>query len=64
MPSQNVTLRAEFTYRHASVPYFAGHGGVTPPGGNQGAPGSTVMGRAPDLVRSEPRVALALMVKM
>ena len=24
MPSQYVTFRAEFTYRHASVPYFAG----------------------------------------
>ena len=40
MPSQYVTFRAEFTYRHASVPYFAGPGGVTPPGGNTGAPGS------------------------
>ena len=64
MPSQNVTFRAEFTYRHASVPYFAGKGGVTPPGGNQGAPGSTVMGWAPDLVRSEPRFTLALEVKL
>jgi hypothetical protein len=64
MPSQNVTLRVEFTYRRASVPYFAGQGGVTPSGGNQGAPGSMVPGFAPDLVHSEPRFTLALEVKM
>ncbi len=40
MPSQFVTFRSEFNYRAANVPYFAGAGGVTPPGGNTGAPGS------------------------
>jgi hypothetical protein len=70
MPSQFVTFRGEFTYRHASVPYFAGPGGVTPPGGNQGAPGSQITDAAgtvtwtPDLVRSEPRVSIALLVKL
>ncbi|MFT3699972.1 MAG: outer membrane beta-barrel protein [Kofleriaceae bacterium] len=64
MPSQYITLRAEFTYRHASVPYFSGADGITPPGGNQGAPGSVVDGWSPDLVRSEPRGSLALMVKL
>jgi len=64
MPSQFVTFRGEFTYRHASVPYFAGPGGVTPPGGNQGMPGAQVADWSPDLVRSEPRVALAVLVKM
>jgi hypothetical protein len=70
MPSQFVTLRAEFTYRHASVPYFSGPGGITPPGGspgtfaNQGDPGSAVAGWSPDLVKSEPRMTLALEVKM
>ena len=70
MPSQFVTLRAEFTYRRASVPYFSGAGGITPPGGNVGAPGSQVsdaMGTAtwhPDLARDEPRLTLALMVKL
>jgi len=70
MPSQNITFRSEFTYRHASVPYFAGGGGVTPPGGNQGAPGSQITDAAgnvtwsPDLVQAEPRVSLALLVKM
>ena len=70
MPSQFVTFRGEFVYRHASVPYFAGPGGVTPPGGNQGAPGSQVTDAAgnvtwsPDLVQSEPRVSLSVLVKM
>ena len=63
MPSQFVTFRAEFCHRHASVPYFSGAGGVTPPGGNQGAPGSIVAGWAPDLVPSESRVTFALLVK-
>jgi hypothetical protein len=64
MPSQFFTLRAELVYRHANVPYFAGAGGVTPPGGNQGAAGSQVASWAPDLVKDEPRMTLALLVKM
>ncbi len=34
MPSQFVTFRFEFDHRAANVPYFAGPGGITPPGGN------------------------------
>jgi hypothetical protein len=64
MPQPFVTFRAEFNHRAADVPYFAGRGGVTPPGGNQGAPGSIVPGWTPDLVRSEDRVTLALLIKM
>ena len=32
MPSQYVTFRWEYDYRHASVPYWSGPGGITPPG--------------------------------
>ena len=64
MPSQFVTFRGEFSHRHASVPYFSGEGGVTPPGGNAGVPGSFVAGWAPDLRSSENRVTFALLVKM
>ena len=32
MPSQYITFRWEYDYRHASVPYWSGPGGVTPPG--------------------------------
>ncbi len=38
MPTQFVTWRAEFTERGTNVPYWAGPGGMTPPGGNNGAP--------------------------
>ncbi len=34
MPSQFITFRFETGYRYASVPYFSGRGGITPPGGN------------------------------
>ena len=63
LPTQFVTFRGEYNHRHASVPYFTGPGGVTPPGGNQGAPGSFVEGWAPDLRPSENRVTFALLVK-
>jgi hypothetical protein len=32
MPKQWITFRWEADYRHANVPYWTGHGGVTPPG--------------------------------
>jgi hypothetical protein len=31
MPRQWLTFRTEYDFRHASVPYWSGHGGVTPP---------------------------------
>ncbi len=64
MPDQFVTFRVEFDHRHASVPYFAGPGGVTPPNGNVGAPGSSVPGWAPDLRRTEDRIDCAILVKL
>jgi len=39
MPRQYITWWTELGYRHANVPYFTGRGGITPPGGNNGAPG-------------------------
>lgn len=63
MPSQFATFRAEVSHRAANVPYFAGPGGVTPPGGNVAPTGSLVSGWTPDLVTSETRVTLALLVK-
>jgi hypothetical protein len=38
MPSQWVTWHVEFTQRGTNVPTFAGPGGMTPPGGNNGSP--------------------------
>ncbi len=74
MPTQNITFRAEYVHRWASVPYFAGHGGVTPPvpdangnptniHSNQGAPGSMVPGDwKPDLVQAEDRVTFNMLI--
>ena len=38
MPSQWVTWKVEFTQRGSQTPVFAGPGGMTPPGGNNGLP--------------------------
>ena len=38
MPKQYITWWLEAGYRHSDVPYFSGRGGITPPGGNNGAP--------------------------
>jgi hypothetical protein len=64
MPVQFITFRIELNHRHANVPYFSGQGGVTPPGGNTGAPGSTVDGWRPDLQQSETRMTGAILVKL
>ena len=63
MPSQYITFRWEFDHRASNVPYFSGSGGITPPGGNTGAPGSTVPGWSPDLMKDENRFDLAILVK-
>jgi hypothetical protein len=64
MPSQFTTFRFEFNHRAANVPYFSGAGGVTPPGGNTGSPGSLVSGFTPDLRKIENRLTFAILVKM
>jgi hypothetical protein len=38
MPSQFITFTIEEGYRYSDVPYWTGHRGITPPGGNNGAP--------------------------
>jgi hypothetical protein len=38
MPKQYITWWFEGGYRHSNVPYWSGRGGITPPGGNTGAP--------------------------
>lgn len=73
MPSQYITWRWEYNYRGASVPYFSGPGGVTPPPGSCstpvignnicGSPGALVPGWAPDLRKIENRLNMAILVK-
>lgn len=64
MPTENAMFRAEFNHRAANVPYFAGSGGVTPPGGNTGKPSEVVPGWQPDLRKTEDRFTLALLIKI
>jgi hypothetical protein len=78
MPSQYITFRWEFDHRAANVPYWTGPGGITPPGGNNGSPGSLVcmdgsvapaggcgsLGLwTPDLKKIENRFDLSILVK-
>ncbi len=76
MPRDWVTWWTEVTYRHSSVPYWVGAGGITPPGGNNGSPASCVGGGnnsltgqclpgdwAPDLKTSEVVWGAGVMVK-
>jgi hypothetical protein len=67
MPSQYITFRWEFNHRHANVPYWSGPGGITPPGGNNGNPGSQVVVNGttwfPDLRKTEDRATMAILVK-
>jgi hypothetical protein len=76
MPSQYITFRWEFNHRHSNVPYWNGPGGMTPPGGNNGNPGTLVCLSGfttcngsptntwyPDLRFTEDRVTMAILVK-
>jgi len=61
MPNDYLTFRLEVVHRHASVPYFAGHGGVTSPDGYNTTPVPSDF--VPDLVPSETRFIGALLVR-
>ena len=76
MPNDWITWWTEATFRHSSVPYWSGPGGITPPGGNNGSPASCVGGPAdptngncvtgewfPDLTTREVVLGAGLMVK-
>jgi hypothetical protein len=64
MPQDEVTFRFEGGYRRTNTPYWSGPGGVTPPGGNTGTPGTAVPGWSPDLATGEKRIMFAIMVKL
>ncbi len=61
MPVEQVTYDLEFNHRQASVPYFAGHGGVTSPDGYITT--ATPSGWRPDLSKNDTRVIFALLVR-
>jgi hypothetical protein len=62
MPNQSVEFRLEFVHREASVPYFAGAGGVTSPTGYSWTP--LPAGWRPDLVKTESRVLFCALFRM
>jgi hypothetical protein len=73
MPTENITFRAEFVHRNASVPYFNGRGGVTGPdgyksGGLANPDGviytSVPSGWTPDLSTQESRLIFALIFRI
>jgi hypothetical protein len=76
MPNEWVTFGLELVHRHASVPYFAGPGGVTSPNGygTYTSPNGNVMSLAPsgfdpstfkpDLVQDETRIILSMLFRM
>jgi len=67
MPSQFITFRIEAVHRESSVPYFAGHGGVTSPDGyttTAFGPGTPYPNWRPDLVKAETKVIFAVLFRM
>jgi len=62
MPNQSITFRLEMVYRNASVPYFAGKGGVTSQTGYTTVPIDPNW--RPDLVKSESRIILAMLFRL
>jgi hypothetical protein len=73
MPNQSIELKLELVHRQASVPYFAGPGGVTSPNGYTTDPVliqqpngtlAAISGWVPDLVRSENRIIVAILFRI
>lgn len=62
MPNQSITFRIEAVYRHSSVPYFAGAGGVTSQTGYSTTPLDPSW--RPDLVKSEFRLIAAILFRI
>ncbi len=61
MPDEQETWDLEVNHRQASVPYFAGHGGVTSPDGYSTT--TTPKGWAPDLQKGDTRIILAFLLR-
>jgi hypothetical protein len=62
LPNQHIAFRFEYVHRQASVPYFAGHGGVTSPSGYQTTP--LTPDWKPDLVKFENRIIFAVLFRL
>jgi hypothetical protein len=62
MPNQSLTFRIELVSRHSSIPYFAGHGGVTSPSGYTWTP--LTPNWQPDLVKTDNRIIFVLLFRI
>ncbi|MBS1636986.1 MAG: porin [Bacteroidetes bacterium] len=62
MPNEHILFRLEYVHRQSSVPYFAGHGGVTSPSGYTTT--SLPADWKPDLVKAEDRVIFAVLFRL
>lgn len=62
MPNEHVVFRLEYVHREASVPYFAGRGGVTSPTGYTTSSIGTDW--KPDLVKGEDRIIFAVLFRL
>jgi hypothetical protein len=62
LPNQSLCFRVEFVHRQSSVPYFAGHGGVTSPTGYTTTP--LPPSWVPDLVLSENRLIFVVLFRL
>ncbi len=61
MANEHILFRLEYVHREASVPYFAGPGGVTSP---TGYTTTAPTGWTPDLVKSENRIIFAILFRL
>lgn len=61
-PNTHIAFRIEYVHRQSSVPYFAGHGGVTSPTGYQTTAIPTNW--KPDLVKFEDRIIFAILFRL
>ncbi len=62
MPNDHISFRLEYVHRESSVPYFAGHGGVTSPTGyTTTAPDPSWK---PDLVKFDDRIIFAVLFRL
>lgn len=62
MPNQSIEFRIEYVHRAASVPYFAGPGGVTSPSGYSWT--NLPPAWRPDLVKSEDRLIFCVLFRI
>jgi opacity protein-like surface antigen len=61
MPNEQITWDLEYNHRQSSVPFFAGHGGVTSPDGYVTT--AIPAGWRPDLVKADDRIIAAMLVR-